>query len=217
MTRVATGDKLPSDGNPAEARELLSMRDAVLDRWEAEVRSESPGMTELPGPVFLGSLTSLYDHLAEAISPGRARGAFDGLWTAAAAHGSERARLGAVGPDDVMREFLLLQGAIREVAREREGRWPPEIWTLIDRAIETASRESLRAYAAARETLRRRPARVVLRDMRLPLSAILTGTRLIELTKDMRAAQIFAEKISHQADRLDSMIKQLLDALADAR
>lgn len=206
-----------AEGLSEEAIELLSMREAVFDRWEASARGEIEGAAELLAPALTDNLPSLYDNLAEAISPGMARQTATETTTAAQSHGSERARLTRFGPDEVLREYQLFRDAIRDVAQERGARWSAETWASIGRSIEIAARESLREFAATHEALRRRVAATLSHDMRAPLSVIATGLQLIALTNDLGAAQVFADKIKNQTERLDEMIGELVDALTAMR
>lgn len=199
------------------ARELLAIREAVLDHWEASVRAHIKGAAELLGPALTDNLPSLYDNLAEAISPGQPRASATQHTTAAMSHGSERARMTCFGPDEVLREYQLFRDAIRDVAKARGIRWTPDVWAAISRSIEIAACESLREYAATHEALRRRVAAALSHDMRAPLAVIATGAQLIGHTADVEVARRSAEKIARHAGRLESMMGELLDALTVLR
>jgi signal transduction histidine kinase len=214
---LATNQDLDGEGLSDGARELLAMRDAVLDHWEASVRAQIKGAAELLGPALTDNLPSLYDNLAEAISPGHPRKTATEHTTAAMSHGSERARLTCFGPDEVLREYQLFRDAIRDVARARGMRWEPEVWAAISRSIEIAACESLREYAATHEALRRRVAAALSHDMRAPLAVIATGAQLIALTDDIAVARRSGDKIQRHAARLETMMGELLDALTVAR
>lgn len=212
MTRVAEQNRF-AEGLSDEAIELLSIREAVFDRWEAGARDQIEGAAELLAPALTDNFPYLYNNLAEAISPSMARQTATENTTAAQSHGNERARLTRFGPDEVLREYQLFRDAIRDVAHESGARWSPETWATIGRSIEIAARESLREYAATHEALRRRVAATLSHDMRAPLSVIATGLQLIALSNDLGAAKLFSKKIEHQTKRLDEMIGELLDAL----
>ncbi|WP_165390975.1 sensor histidine kinase [Pseudoduganella lutea] len=200
-----------------EARELLSMRDDVFDHWEASVRAEIKGAAELIGPALTDNLPSLYENLAEAISPGIARQTATENSTAAMAHGSERARLTCFGPHEVLREYQLFRDAIREVSRSHKVAWPDAVWAAISRSVEIASCEALEEYAATHERTRRKVAAALSHDMRAPLSVMKNGAQLVCLTDDSALARRSAEKICRHADRLESMMCDLLDALTVLR
>jgi len=214
---LATDQNMDGEGLSRTAQELLSLREAVLDHWEAAVRAEIKGAAELLGPALTDNLPSLYDNLAEVISPGRARDTATQYTTAAMSHGSERARLTCFGPDEVLREYQLFRDAIRDVAQAHGMTWPAQAWAAISRSIEIAACESLREFAATHEALRRRVAAALSHDMRAPLAVIATGAQLIALTGDMEVARRSADKIRRHATRLESMMGELLDALTVLR
>ncbi|QBE62136.1 sensor histidine kinase [Pseudoduganella lutea] len=214
---LATDHDFDGDGLSGEARELLSIREAVLDHWESLVRAQIKGAAELLGPALTDNLPNLYDNLAEAISPGRSRETATQNTTAAMSHGSERARLTCFGPDEVLREYQLFRDAIRDVAQVRGMTWSPDVWATIARSIEIAACESLREFAATHEALRRRVAAALSHDMRAPLAVIATGAQLVALTSDIELARRSADKIRRHAMRLESMMGELLDALTVQR
>jgi signal transduction histidine kinase len=216
MTPILSSS-IDSAGLSQQARELLAMRDTVFDLWEASVRREVKGAAELIGPALTDNLPALYDNLAEAISPAGAGKAATGHSTAAMAHGSERARLTCFGPDEVLREYQLFRDAIRDAAQARGLAWPARVWADISHAIELASCEALREYAATQEAMRRRVAAALSHDMRAPLAVVATGAQLIRLTRDIDVARNSAEKIARHAQRLESMMGELLDALTVQR
>lgn len=216
MNVVATARMDETKLSP-EARELLAMRDAVFDLWEASVRAQIKGAAELIGPALTDNLPSLYENLAEAISPGLARETATENSTAAMAHGSERARLTCFGPDEVLHEYQLFRDAIRDAAHAQGAAWPSETWAAIGHSIEIASREALKEYAATHESIRRKVAAALSHDMRAPLSVMKTGAQLVCLTNDSAVAHRSAEKICRHADRLESMMGDLLDALTVLR
>ncbi len=205
------------EGLSQAAQELLSLREAVLDHWEATVRAEIKGAAELLGPALTDNLPSLYDNLAEAISPDRPRKTATQHTTAAMSHGSERARLTRFGPEEVLREYQLFRDAIRDVAQAHGMAWPAEVWAGIGHSIEIAACESLREFAATHEALRRRVAAALSHDMRAPLAVIATGAQLIGLSDDVEVAKRSADKIRRHATRLESMMGELLDALTVQR
>lgn len=213
-----TTDQHPNESAlSAEAKALLSMRQAVFDRWEATVRSQIKGAAELLGPALTDNLPALYDNLAEAISPDIARRTATEHTTAAKAHGSERARLTCFGPDEVLREYQLFRDAIRQEAHARGAFWSDQIWAAIGRSIEIAACESLHEYANTQEALRRRMAAALSHDMRNPLSVINAGAQLIARCNDVAVSRGLAEKLQRQATRLESMMAELLEALTVVR
>lgn len=213
-----TTDQAPNDtAFSVEAKLLLSIRDAVFDRWEASVRMHIKGAAELLGPALTDNLPTLYDNLAEAISPDIARRTATEHTTAAKAHGSERARLTCFGPDEVLREYQLFRDAIRHEVHARGACWSDHIWAAIGQSIEIAACESLREYANTQEALRRRMAAALSHDMRNPLSIINASAQLIARCNDITVSRGLAEKLQRQATRLEAMMGELLDALTVVR
>lgn len=212
-------DKSSLDGTglSPEATELLAIRDAVFDTWEASVRREISGAAQLIGPALIDNLPTLFDNLAEAISPTRPRRTATENSTAAMAHGSERARMTCFGPHEVLREYQLFRDAIRDVAQDHGFHWPAQVWADISHSIEIAACEALREYAATQEEIRRKVGAALSHDMRAPLAVVATGAQLIGRTDDIGVARRTAEKIGRHAERLDTMMTELLDALTVLR
>jgi len=209
---LATDQNLDGRGLSPKALQFSSLRDAVMDRWEREVRERTDGARELLGPVLTNTLPAFYDNIAEALSPGHPRedGASDN--NASTAHGSERARLTPFGPDQVVHEYHLFREAIAEVAQGRVDLNAGD-WKIIDRSINHATREAVRSFAVIQDDLRRKLAAALSHDMRTPLSVIANGAQLIGFAPDMGTARRAASKIESNALRLGDMMGELLDAL----
>ncbi len=195
-----------------KALQFVSLRDAVMDHWEREVRARIDGARELLRPVLTNTLPAFYDNIAEALSPAHPRenGASDN--NASTAHGSERARLTQFGPDQIVHEYHLFREAIAEVAQGRLDLNAAD-WKIIDRSINQATREAVRAFAAIQDELRRKLAAALSHDMRTPLSVITNGAQLVGIAPDMATARRAASKIETNAFRLGTMMGELLDAL----
>ena len=90
---------LSSDQNPdpgklsPNGRRMLALRDEVLEEWIKRLRQTVKEAERLPEPILINTFPSLYDNLAEAISPGHPRATANEGNTVASEHGSERARL----------------------------------------------------------------------------------------------------------------------------
>ncbi len=209
---LATDQNLGGRGLSPKALQFVSLRDAVMDHWEREVRTRVDGARELLGPVLTNTLPAFYDNIAEALSPGHPREDGASGNNASTAHGSERARLTPFGPDQVVHEYHLFREAIAEVAQGRVDLNAGD-WKIIDRSINQATREAIRAFAAIQDELRRKLAAALSHDMRTPLSVIANGAQLVGIAPDMDAARRAASKIEANARRLGAMMGELLDAL----
>ncbi|GGY01293.1 sensor histidine kinase [Massilia dura] len=209
---LATDQNTDGHGFSPVARQFLSMRSAVMDYWEQAVRERIHGAGDLLGPVLTNALPAFFDNIAEAISPvhPRLHGASD--TNSATAHGGERARMTPFGADQVIHEYQIFREAIRHVARERVALGERE-WTIIDRSIDVATREAVRAFTASHEELRRKLAAALSHDMRTPLAVIANGAQLIGMVPDLAMAHRTASKIASHATRLGDMMSELLDAL----
>ncbi|QBE66422.1 sensor histidine kinase [Pseudoduganella lutea] len=209
---LATDQNIDGRGLSAKALQFASLRDAVMDHWEREVRARVDGARELLGPVLTNTLPAFYDNIAEALSPAHPRADGTSGNNASTAHGGERARLTPFGPDQVVHEYQLFREAIAEVAESRVGLDAGD-WKIIDRSINQATREAIRAFAAIQDELRRRMAAALSHDMRTPLSVITNGAQLISIAPSLDMARDAANKIEANAERLENMMGELLDAL----
>lgn len=86
-------------------------------------------------------------------------------------------------------------------------------WKIIDRSINHATREAVRAFAAIQDELRRKMAAALSHDMRTPLSVIANGAQIISIAPNLELARKAAGKIESNAERLEDMMGELLDAL----
>ncbi|TWI65391.1 signal transduction histidine kinase [Pseudoduganella lurida] len=209
---LATDQQPEREGFSPTSLQFLSMRDAVMDHWEREVRAQVAGASDLLGPVLTNTLPAFYDNIAEALSPGHPRENATSDTNAASAHGGERARMTPYGPDQVIHEYQLLRAAIAAVAQERLTLGPSD-WTIIDDSIDEAMRQAIRAFTRSHDELRRKVAAALSHDMRTPLSVVLTGAQLIGIAPSMDIARNTASKIAANAVRLRDMMGDLLDTL----
>lgn len=209
---LATDQNSEARGLSPTALRFMSIRDAVMDHWEREVRAHIPGASALLGPVLTNTIPAFFDNIAEALSPVHPRRDGASGTNAASAHGEERARMTPFGPDHVAQEYQILREAIRAVATPRL-ELAREEWAIIDQSINSAMLEALRAFALIHEEMRRKLAAALSHDMRTPLSVIANGAQLIGLAPTLEVARRTAAKIEANATRLGEMMAELLDAL----
>lgn len=209
---LATDQDIGERGLSPKAKQFIFLRDEVMDHWEREVRERVSGARHLLGPVLTNTLPAFYDNIAEALSPAHPREDAARDNNASTAHGSERARVTPFGPDQVVHEYHLFREAIAEVTEGRVGLDESD-WKIIDRSINQATREAVRAFAAIQDELRRKLAAALSHDMRTPLSVIANGAQLVGISPDIETARRAASKIESNAIRLGDMMGELLDAL----
>lgn len=209
---LATDQNLNDDGLSGTGKKFIALRDSTMTRWEREVRSRVAGADELRSPVLTNTLPAFFDNIAEALSPnhGRIDGTSD--TNAAAAHGSERARMTSFGPDQVIHEYQILRESIAVEAQGRLDLTASE-WAIVDRSINRAVREAVREFVSIQDDLRQKLAAALSHDMRTPLGVIMNGAEIVEIAPDLDMARRAARKISTNARRLQEMMEELLDAL----
>lgn len=209
---LATDQNSDGHGLSPTALRFISIRDLVMDHWEREVRAQVEGARDLLRPVLTNMLPAFFDNIAEALSPDRPRVEGGSFTNAGSAHGGERARMTPFGPDQVIHEYQILRESIAVVAEGRVNLGAPE-WAIIDRSINAATREAIRAFTRIHEELRHKVAAALSHDMRTPLSVVANGAQLLGITSDWSMVRNVASKIETNAARLDAMMGHLLDAL----
>ena len=209
---LATDQNPHNEGLSSTGKKFLALRDAVMARWEREIRSRVDGADALRSPVLTNTIPAFLDNIAEALSPGHGRLDATSNTNAAAVHGGERARMTSFGPDQVIHEYQILHESI---VAEVDGKLDLSRgdWTIIDRSINRAVREAVREFVIIQDDLRRKLAAALSHDMRTPLAVIMSGAGVVTLTPDMAVAKNAAAKISNNALRLQEMMEDLLDAL----
>ena len=209
---LATDQNPQGRGLSPVALQFTSIRDAVMDHWERQVRARVEGARQLLRPVLTNTLPAFFDNIAEALSPDHPRENAASGTNAPAVHGGERARMTPFGPDQVIHEYQIFREAIATVAKGKVALGQAE-WAIIDESINVATREAIRAFTQSHEELRHKVAAALSHDMRTPLSIIVNGAQLIAIAPDMVMARDVAGKIESNADRLEKMMAELLDAL----
>ena len=209
---LATDQNTDGHGLSPTALRFIAIRDAVMDHWEREVRARVDGARDLLRPVLTNTLPAFFDNIAEALSPDHPREQASSGSNAAGVHGGERARMTPFGPDQVVHEYQILRESIAVVARGRVALGEPE-WAIIDASINAATREAIRAFTRSHEELRHKVAAALSHDMRTPLSVVANGAQLLGRTDDWALVRKVAAKVQSNADRLEDMMAELLDAL----
>jgi len=209
---LATDQNTDGRGISPTGMQFIAMREAVMDHWERQVRLRVQGASELLRPVLTNTLPAFFDNIAEALSPEHPRERGSSGNNSASAHGGERARMTPFGPDQVIHEYQILRESIAVVAKGRVELGEAE-WLVIDRSINAATREAIRAFTRSHDELRHKVAAALSHDMRTPLSVVSHGAQLLGITADWSQVRNVASRIESNAQRLEDMMAELLDAL----
>ncbi|MFS0756111.1 HAMP domain-containing sensor histidine kinase [Noviherbaspirillum sp. 1P10PC] len=208
----ASDQNLHDKGLSATARRMLALRDVVLVEWEKRLRSTVREAAGLPHPILINTFPSLYDNIAEAISPGYPRGNAAASNTVASEHGGERARLTDYSHQAVIAEYQLLRWTILDVLRQHGVSLSGQEFHDINASIDACIQESANAFALAHSALRERFIITVTHDLRNPLQVISSAAELLLHAKDPDRVGMLAERIVNNSQRMDRMIQELLDA-----
>lgn len=191
---------------------MLGLRDEVLVEWVKRLRQTVKEAEQLPHPVLINTFPSLYDNLAEAITPSYPRATGDEGNTVAAEHGGERARLTHYNVHSVISEYQILRWTIFDVLRLHGVQLNDNEVFVINVSIDGAIRESVNAFALAQAALRERFIAALTHDLRNPLSTAHMAAELIRQSSDPARIKEFAGRIVDNLRRMDGMLQDLLDS-----
>lgn len=192
------------------ADRLLAHRERVLELWIARVRAEIPAAAKQPEPLLVDTVPRLLHNLAEALHEKHPRSHATQGNSIAQEHGGERARMTAYKLDSVIREYQLLRGAVLEVLEDTGPVTGRERETII-LSIDAAMSESCATFTALSDSLRERFMLTLAHDLRGPLTAARAGAQLILRKPDAPDVPRYAAKVVEAVDRVDGMIRDLLD------
>ncbi|HZV64560.1 MAG TPA: HAMP domain-containing sensor histidine kinase [Telluria sp.] len=210
---LSTDQKLDSGDLSPTSRRLLALRDEVLAEWTAQVRRTVKGADRMPQPILINTLPAFHDNIAESLTPGYPRSNATSNTTIASDHGSERARMTGYGSEEVIYEYQLFRAALALVAERNGLALNPAEWQVINASIDAAVRMSVKKFIAMHDEFRSRIAASLSHDMRTPLTVILGSAQLLALTPDAQTAARIIPRIIRNAQRLEHMIQDQLDAL----
>jgi signal transduction histidine kinase len=205
---------IPTDKFTASSHRMLDLRETVLHSWERQVRATLASARKLSHPVLIDTMPVLYERLCSVLSP--AYFERDGVDVASigAEHGVERATLSDFDAEGILAEFQLFRSVLFDVL-DAHG----VLLTALERrtlhlTIDSAIRESVRSFVAVADSLRERFAGALAHDLRQPASNMVMGANLIlRLNPSPEIAQ-WANRIVKNGERMNTMLKELLDALA---
>jgi signal transduction histidine kinase len=193
---------------------MLDLRETVLHSWERQVRATLASARKLSHPVLIDTMPVLYERLCSVLSP--AYFERDGVDVASigAEHGVERATLSDFDAEGILAEFQLFRSVLFDVL-DAHGvlLTAPERRTL-HLTIDSAIRESVRSFVAVADSLRERIAGALTHDLRQPASNMVMGASLILRLNPAPEIAQWASRIVKNGERMDTMLNELLDALA---
>ena len=210
---LSTDQNLDPGKLSPNGRRMLALRDEVLAEWIKRLRQTVKEAERLAQPILINTFPSLYDNLAQAISPGYPRATANEGNTAASEHGSERARLTNFDAHSVIWEYQQLRWTIFDVLKLNGVELDDEEVFVINISIDGSIRESVNAFALAQAALRQRFIAALTHDLRNPLSNAHVYAQLIERATDPVKTKEFAGKILDSLKQMDGMIQELLDSV----
>jgi signal transduction histidine kinase len=211
---LASDQKRDTDGLSTTSRRMLALREQVCAEWEGSVRAGLEPASTLPHPLLIDTLPAFYDNIAEALTPDYPRNTGVDGTTLAAEHGGERARLTHYDPPALVGEYQKFRWVIFDVLnREGVALSCDEIQT-INASIDAGIKEAVGAFALVHGALRERFAAALTHDLRGPLSIASSALELITIVDDPAKMKTLAAKALKSVERMDGMIRELLDTMA---
>jgi signal transduction histidine kinase len=210
---LASDQKLDPDKLSATSRRMLELRNAALSEWEKRVRASVRQADALSRPILINTLPTLYDNIAESLTPNYPRENAVATTTIAAEHGGERARLTNYDLQSVIREYQLLKSTLLDVLKQNGIQLRDDELLVIDTSFDTAIREAVTAFALALTALREKFVASLAHDLRNPLAVANMAADLIANTTDSSRTKDLADRIIRNHDRMDQMIQDLLDTM----
>jgi signal transduction histidine kinase len=213
IVTLASDQNIDPDKLSPTARRMLKLREEVLMEWVKRLRQTIKEAENLPQPILINTFPSLYDNLAEAITPGYPRATGNEGNTVAAEHGGERARLTHYNLHSVISEYQILRWTILDVLKLHGVLLNDNEVFVIHVSIDGSIRESVNAFVLAQTALRERFAAALTHDLRNPLSTAHMSAELIRQSSDLPKIKEFAGIIIDNVRRMDGMLHDLLDSV----
>jgi signal transduction histidine kinase len=196
------------------SRRMDELREVVFAEWEKRVRASISEAATLPHPVLIDTLPALYDNIAQALTPEYPRtSAAAATPSVATEHGGERARLTGYEAKAVITEYQLFRTVVLDVLEQNEVPISNEDRQIIGSSVDVCIRESVTAFALVQAAFREQFIAALAHDLRTPLAAASMAAHLISRTKDAETVSRYAVKITDNLNRVDEMIREMLDTV----
>lgn len=203
----------PSNLSPLSQR-MLALREVVFVEWEKRVRASVKEAKALPHPILVNTFPSMYDNLAEALTPDYPRtSAAVATPSVATEHGGERARLTSYEAPSAICEYQILRATVIDVLKQNNVSISDDEMQIISASIDAAIREAVTAFTLAHAAFREQFVATLAHDLRTPLSAASMGAQLIPHTRDFDKIDGIANKITNNLGRISQMIQDMLDTV----
>lgn len=193
---------------------MLELRDAVLSEWCTRMRASISKATVLADPILINTMPVVYANIAEALTPNyscTSNGILE--TTVASEHGNERARLTNYDLSTVISEYQVLRSAIFDVLAENDLHLSVSDMRLVNMTLDATIKESATAFALVQSAFRERFVATLAHDLRSPLGAVQMFAERIARTTDPKTVVELSGKIKQNVDRMDRMIRELLDTV----
>jgi len=209
-----TASLIPTDRFSLASLNMLSLRDTVLRVWKEQVRDTLPRAGKLSEPVLIDTMPVLYERMCSTLTPDYfARDGID-VSTIGAEHGIERATLTDYDAETILAEFQVFRSVLFDMLDAHDVPLTGPERRSLHLTIDMAVRESVRAFIVAGNAMRERFAGALAHDLRQPVSNIAMGAQLILRLNPPPAIADWAGRIVKNSERMTSMLKEMLDALA---
>lgn len=211
---LASDQHINPDDLSEIGRRMLALRNDVFAEWERKVRESVKGAGALSHPILIDTLPTLYDNIAEALTPGYPRtSAAVATPSVALEHGNERARLTHYEANAVICEYQILRSTLIEVLKRNNVPISDEELQIIGSSIDASIREAVTAFTLAQSAFREQFVATLAHDLRTPLAAATMAAHLITQVRDFDKVDQAAHRIVANLGRIDQMIQDLLDAV----
>jgi signal transduction histidine kinase len=191
------------------AAALRARKHDVIRAWEERVRQEMPAAEKVPTAVLVDTVPAFLDALADALSPDHPRELATEGTTIPREHGGERARF-SFRLRDVMREYQILRDVLLELFRG-EGLLQEDVRERVTVSLDRAMADACAEYVLATEGLRERVMLTLAHDVRSPLASAKWAIGLVLRRPDDASVPRWAARADANLDRVDRMIRNLLD------
>jgi signal transduction histidine kinase len=195
----------------AAADRLLANKERIIELWVERLRDAVGPAKTAWEPLLINTVPAYLRRMSEALSADHPRTTASDGSTIPVEHGGERARVTAFGPGDLVYEYQILRDAIVEVVGEEVPLTPEETGVIV-RSIDIAIRESCTSFFEALIGIREQFTLGLTHDLRSPLTAAKAGASLILRRGDDPDVLKWAARILDNVERIDRMIRDLLDA-----